>query len=130
MSQNHKTINVKIEQVLAFKTLATHEIIDSINQFTQKDDNNRNDKISTTQLRKIYNLLKTSTAEDSPLLRAKFAYIKARTDKGHKRTEWLLDFLDKCLKKITKSEQDEYQNLVQFLEAVVSFQRLNGDGNS
>lgn len=131
MSQDVKKINIKVEQVLSFKTDATHEIINSINQFTYTDKQvNRSDKISTTQLRKIYNLLKTSSADDAPLLRAKFAYIKARTDKAHKRTGWLLGFLDNCLESIDKGNDTEYQNIVSFLEAVVSYQRLNGDGNS
>ncbi len=120
-------MEITTEQILSFDTAATHEIIDSVNRFTRPKFDN---KISTTQVRKIFNLIRSNEAKNAPILRAKLAYIKARTDNKHENTKRLLDMLDECLQEIKSDDKAEYDNLIKFLETVVSFQRLNGDSNS
>jgi CRISPR type III-A-associated protein Csm2 len=114
---------IEKEQVLSFSESASHELIDQINSYT------KNGKISTTQLRKLYNLMRKHSAEQAPILRAKIAYVKARTQSEFRDMKLLLDLVDQSLQAIGMEDKAKYDSLIDFLEAVVSFQRLNGDNN-
>ena len=110
---------------LSMRMNSSHDLIDAIESFVK--DNARD--ISSSQLRGIFSQVKVSTPEKIPILRAKLAYVKGRTETRKIGMHTLLDLFNDLMKEIKPNDataDNKLDSFKDFFEAILSFHKLHG----
>lgn len=90
----------------------------------------KNEKMSTSQIRKIYSdIMSTETAMELKRLRPRLAYVYGRNSKNNAITS-LLTIIDYGLEKLSLEDKEkEKESIKEFMETIVAYRKYYGDIN-
>ena len=113
-----------VDALLQLSHSADHTIINKIESFVEKSVSD----FSGSQLRQLYNKIKASSQQNIPLLRAKLAYAKGRTEQRKKGMLTLIDILNEMMKKIDTSPESKTKlsSLKAFMESIICYYAAHG----
>ncbi|MBV7275125.1 type III-A CRISPR-associated protein Csm2 [Clostridiaceae bacterium UIB06] len=91
----------------------------------------RNEKLTTSQIRKIYSdIMNAKTAMDLKRLRPRLAYIRGKSENSRAKyaIRSLIDILDKGIESLNVNDnEEEIKSLKEFIETIVAYRKYYGD---
>lgn len=112
-----------VEVVLALSEAVQHQTVEDIRAFMEDHWQD----ITASQLRNIFSKVKKASLSEIPLLRAKLAYIRGRTDANKRGMHALVEHLDELMAHIppedSPANRKKLEGFKAFFEATLAYHK-------